>query len=304
VQSIQVQVNPKSLALRAYLDESGHSADPKLHYAGMAGFVAPADAWEEFEALWEAILRRLDVKEGLHMKNFAHSNGEFKGWSKDKREDLLGSLIGVITTIRPVPTGSVVSVEDFNSLTEDQRGCFKDPYYMAFQQCTRGACLQAVGHEPEKVAMVYAYQKEFGTTAPQGVFSVDQAGNAEKLWHVMKNETIYGRWMGAYSSSTPKELIPLQAADLLAYELTKEFENLLFRPSDKMRWGLRQILPIALADSVPLFHFCDRREMLRFIKESQMPCQVGVEEIADTTLQKNHARSRTMAWLERRLHEK
>jgi hypothetical protein len=195
-------------------------------------------------------------------------------------------------------------VEDFNSLTEIQRACFKDPYYMAFQQCTRGACLQAFGHEPEKVAMVYAYQKEFGAIAPLGVFSVDQAGNAEKLWHAMKNQTIYGRWMGSYSSSSAKELIPLQAADLLAYELTKEFENLLIRPSDKMRWGLRQILPIALAGKGPLFHFCDRREMLRFIKESQMPCQVGVEEIPDTTLQKLHTRSRTMAWLERRLHEK
>jgi hypothetical protein len=48
--------------------------------------------------------------------------------------------------------------------------------------------------------------------------------------------------MGAYSSSTPKNIVALQAADLFAYEITHEFENQLKRPHLGMRWPLKQIL--------------------------------------------------------------
>ena len=288
------------LALTAYMDESGHSVDPALHHAGMAGFVAPASEWEKVEEQWQPILDSFGLKAGFHMKNFAHFSGEYKGWKEAERRELYGALIGVITKIGPVPTGSVVSVQAFNSLSDGQRAAFMDPYYLAFQMCTRGACLQAYG-TTEKVAMVYAYQEEFGAIKPQEVYSVDQAGTAEKMWHWMKQTTDYGMWMGSYASSTPNELIPLQAADMLAYELIKEFENLLTRPNDKMRWGLRQMLP--LANHRPLFSFFDRPELLRFVKECGMPWQEGVEEVADVNIQRFFARRRTAAWMERRINE-
>ena len=186
------------LALTAYMDESGHSADPALHFAGMAGFIAPGLAWDEFEKSWSAILDQFGL-EWFHMNEFAHFEGPFEGWDEKRRRDLFGQLIGVIKKTRAIPTGAVVSVADFNSLSEGQRAAFRDPYFMAFQQCTRGACLQAYGYVGEKVSMVYAYQSEYGATDSKATVSVNQAGGAEQLWHVMKRSTVYRKWMGSYA---------------------------------------------------------------------------------------------------------
>lgn len=141
--------------------------------------------------------------------------------------------------------------------------------------------------QPEKVAMIYAYNQNTGTVPPQETYSIDQAGNAEQLWHVMRDSTDFGQWMGGYGSSTPKETVQLQAADLFAYELAKEFQNLITRPSDRMRWALRQILR---AVNFP-FHFIrllDRKELLRIIKESQWPDQTGTEELNNNQMVSAH----------------
>src|SRR5260370_13743015 len=167
------------------------------------------------------------------MKEFAHSQGQFKDWKgqEPRRKALLHALIAGIAHARPTPVGTIVSVEDFRGLSERQQSSLKDPYYVAFQRCTRGAASEAYDLDPpEQVAMVYSYNQEFGAIKATGPYSVDEAGLAEKLWRTMKKHTDFGQWMGSYASKTPSEVIPLQAADLFAYELAKEFQNLRTRP--------------------------------------------------------------------------
>jgi len=87
--------------------------------------------------------------------------------------------------------------------------------------------------------------------------------------------------MGPYASSTPTDTVPLQAADIIAYELSKDFENRIRRPNDRMRFGLRQILRMSNIP-LPMIRLFDRRELLRLIVEAGFPCQVGVEELENT----------------------
>ena len=54
--------------------------------------------------------------------------------------------------------------------------------------------------------------------------------------------TIDTSGMGTYSSALAKDVCGLQAADLLAYELTREFENSLQRPELAMRKSLKRLL--------------------------------------------------------------
>jgi hypothetical protein len=290
--------------LTSYMDESGHSSDPVSHYAAMAGFVGEFEILSVAGEVWDRVIRHepFCLKGAFHMKDFAHFAGEFEGWSEDKRRSLFGHLVEILTLISPaiVPVGVVVSVEDFNSLEEDQRKAFQDPYYMAFQLCTRGAAIVGIGDKPEKVAMVYSYNQERGAIQSPESYSVNQFGMAEKLWHEMKRLTTYGQWMGAYSSSTPGELAQLQMADLFAYELTKEFENLRARPNDAMRWGLRQILGHANPETA-LLRLLDRREMLRIIKENQFPCQTGTQEVEDVDAQMEFSRRQTAEWIRKRV---
>ena len=80
------------MVLTGYFDETGHADDPVLHFAGMAGFVAPYGAWVNFEAEWKDTLKNALLPEPSHMKDFAHSTGQFKGWKgkEEKRRMLFG----------------------------------------------------------------------------------------------------------------------------------------------------------------------------------------------------------------------
>jgi hypothetical protein len=170
---------PENLA--SYADETGHPDDPNLEYVGMAGFVAPYGAWEIFAGGWQDLLRNAGLREPFHMVDFAHSRGQFESrkGKEEMREAFLGRALNLIVETRATPFGAIVSLSSFRSLTHQQQTNSLDPYYLAFQNCTRGAVVEALSEEPEeKVAMVYAYQSEYGT---------NNGGRAEQLWHDEKD---------------------------------------------------------------------------------------------------------------------
>lgn len=260
------------MTLTAYFDESGHSKDPKSRFCGMGGLIANSAAWDRLSEVWRAALADAGLSGPFHMRHFAHRRGEFKGWTEEKRQSLFGKLVDVIIEIDAVPTGCVISLDDFNGAPPRLQTFFKGPYFMAFQMATRGAALQALPKEfpfePQIVDMVFAEQKEFGAISCGTEGQERQAGNARQLWLAMKKMTDYGQWMGRFSTDSPENSPPLQAADLFAYELTKEFENLVKRPDDDMRWALRRILTPTRERPKQLIQFYDSHEMLRVYLEA------------------------------------
>jgi len=257
------------------MDETGHGDDPKLHFAGMAGFVAPLGHWTIFEERWKGALKNAGLVEPFHMREFAHSTGQFESWKgkEELRQLFLGYLLKTIQETQADPVGAIVSINDFHNLTSSQQSSFGgDPYYIAFQKCTRGAASSALFEaKEEQVAMVFAFQSEF-------------KGRAEQLWYAMKKspkvESIIAERMGSYASSTPAKMCQLQAADLFAYELLKEFENQITRPGDKMRYGMRQILKMEQSD-LPRIILMDRVELLRTVREAGFKDQTGTEELGN-----------------------
>lgn len=258
--------------LTAYFDESGHSKDPKLRFCGMGGLIADSSAWETLSDIWRAALKDAGVTGPFHMRHYAHRRGEFKGWTEERRQALFGRLVDAIVTIDAVPTGCVVSLDDFNAAPDFLKKFYREPYFMAFQMVTRGAALQAlpktIPFEPETVAMVFAEQLEYGATTSGSEAQERQAGAAQQLWIAMKNMTTYGQWMSSFSTDSPDKVPALQAADLFAYELTKEFENLVNRPEDDMRWALRRILKTTPESGRNLLQFYDSHEMVRTFIEA------------------------------------
>jgi hypothetical protein len=227
------------LKLTGYVDESGHSKDPKCRFIGVGGFVAAASKWERFGASWQSALDAFLAGQPFHMREFVRMppRGPYAGWDESKRRALLTQLVAAIKESEARPVASVVFLDDYERLTAEHRAMIRDPYYMAFQEVTKNISLAAIPKEypfvPEAVSMVYAYQEEFGATPK---------GRAEQLWQTIKKNFMWGQWMGAYRSASPSELLPLQAADLFIYELTREFENWIRRPNEGMRWALKQIL--------------------------------------------------------------
>jgi hypothetical protein len=173
--------------------------------------------------------------------------GPYVGWDEAKRRDFFKRLVDAVIISEARLIGCVVSMIAFKKLHPSHQALFKDPYYLSFQQVTHGCRISGMTlteelFSGEAVAMVYAYQEEFGAVE-SGSANPRQQGRAESLWHAMKAQrSPLSKFMGTYASSLADDVAALQAADLFAYEITKEFENRLSRPGDDMRWGLRQLL--------------------------------------------------------------
>ena len=247
--------------LKAYLDESGHSSDPRCHFVGMGALVATSEKWEEFTVAWKAALDEFIGGAPFHMKDYIciPPIGPYVGWDELKRQAFLKRLIDAIVISNAQFIGCVVSMEGFAKLLPEHQAVLLDPYYLSFQHVTHGCRISGMTLSEvelfagEQVAMIYAYQADFGTIE-SGRTDSQQQGRAEQLWHAMKAQVgPFSKFMGSYASALAADVAALQAADLFAYEITKEFENRLNRPNDKMRWGLRQLF--ANSDQQPLIIF-------------------------------------------------
>lgn len=228
--------------LAAYVDESGHSKDPKCRFVGLAGFVANAAQWDLFQGQWRAALDEFNDGEEFHAKEFYRRSEQSKyaGWSQEKKDDFIARLTGSLVAAEAKAVGCVVSL-DYERLEARHRRATVDPYYMAFQEVTKGLALSDApimndDFKIDPVSMIYAYQREYGAT---------DAGRAMQLWNIMKSHPekfVWAEWMGSYTSAFPRDVLPLQAADLFAYELTREFEAWATPSPRAMRKSLKDIV--------------------------------------------------------------
>jgi hypothetical protein len=98
-----------------YLDASGHPDDTNV--LAVAGFIAHAGQWVLFEQRWKKVLTKFGVS-SLHMKDFAHSTGEFKTWKNDesKRRTFLSALIRIIKRTARHSFASSLYLPDYRAI--------------------------------------------------------------------------------------------------------------------------------------------------------------------------------------------
>lgn len=221
--------------LKAYIDESGDTADKVCNFVGLGGIAATEESWTTFETAWGDALNEFIGGQPFHMKDYVcvPGYGVYKGWNEVKRRNFMGRLISAILDIKPRFVGCIVSIPDFHALPQVLKQSLRDPYYVGFQEVTRGLSIIAKVDNAHPIAMVYAIHEKFGAT---------EAGMAQQLWATMKSQSEFGAWMGHYSIDFSANSYALQAADLFVYELTKEFETICGNSGRKMRWPLKQII--------------------------------------------------------------
>lgn len=235
------------LMLSAYMDETGHAADERQKYVGIAGLMAPAANWERFERKWKEALALPYI--GLpyfHMKDFANRKKFYVGWSEEKRRKVLGKLLTVIETAHPLPVGSIVPLKYWRALAPEYKTVFMDPYFLCFQG-NMSACTSFldVGRAPqeERVALVFSEQVEF-------------RHKALKFYERAKDMAIFTRRMARPPSfGDMRELVQLQAADVVAYEMYKEFERREERPDSSPRFGYQRLVKMADRQGFPRPNF-------------------------------------------------
>ena len=210
----------------AYLDDSG-SPDDTLAVV-VAGFVASDEQWERFERNWNATLKQFGVPL-FHMREFAHSVGafyKFKG-NREDREWLLRQLLSHIKLRVRHSCGHAVIMNDFRKVSSSHAMEAIDitPYSLCGRTC---------------LASVSAWAKRWGIAESQirYVFEDGSRGKGTLEQRILRDKGITPEFKKKHES------IPLQAADLFAYELLAGNRAIFERGVDSfdaLRYPIRQL---------------------------------------------------------------
>ena len=200
--------------LTAYADESGHSKHPNCNFVALAGFVGSKSEWDSFGRDWKSATDKYIAGSELHMKNFGRGK-LYAGWSETERENFMNLLVAAIVDSGVHGVACAVSLSAFSELSAKHQAAVVDPYYMAFQEVTKGLALRGAPVESpdlkvDPVAMVYAYQREYGATPAgcQGRSKTLPVGRSKSRpingCEVVEYSWEKGRWSVAEAALLPR----------------------------------------------------------------------------------------------------
>lgn len=204
-----------------YLDESGeHGEGGKLARLTVAGGIADADAWNAFNAQWHTMLNEFGVPE-FHMAKFEawQRPFEFKlpngKRDSDKHNRLLNTALDLIIKY-------VAEIVGFVAEPGAGKPSFDDAYEANIAKAVKEAAIDT-RHRGEQVTMVFARHRDFSPERIRRFF---------RLWDDGDGRITFG------GVAHPIDRPPLQAADLIAYELSRWGRQ--NRPEDD-RYPLRRL---------------------------------------------------------------
>jgi len=190
----------------AYFDESGtHAGSPVV---AVAGFISTIERWRIVEKEWRTVLRmyKLDY---FHMTDFENRRGPYQGWADGQRQTVIKRLLGIIKRYVLSGFSAAVVTADYDRLSIDEQSRLVDPYTVCAFWCIRdvGGWLAELGRD-DRVAHVF----ERGI---RGAPRISEAfGRASDV-------ALHEYRFGTLHFADKRSLVPLQAADILAYEVWK-----------------------------------------------------------------------------------
>ena len=239
----------------AYVDESG--TDDANDYIVAAGLLSDAARCDRFNVRWREILRESDVPYS-HMKEYAHSRGPFVKWKSDtkefepERQKFLGNLCAAAKDFSLYSFGFIMKKADYEAhVPMELRDHMGIPYTMLARYCIVRLGVWADNeHHNEPVNLIFERgQPEHTVRVQHRILEAhDEARKAHRLGLLS-----FGN---KYDKQCPeKSILPLQGADLIAYELLKGWKDLKAKRSAAPRYPLQQLQmiphdwnPITVAD--------------------------------------------------------
>jgi Protein of unknown function (DUF3800) len=186
--------------LWAYFDESGeHDRETgHLRQLTVGGWIAPRDAWMKFDDQWERALKWAEIPM-FHMANFEAYRGPFSGWTEQKHREVLNVLLKIIGENVKDGLGFTNRV-----IKSDLRQYFSDTYENNLVDCLMHVANRSAYTYGDQVSVVFAKHDDYRKQRIQKIFDFMNYGDAR---------------LGTLAVSDPIKVLPLQAADILAYEL-------------------------------------------------------------------------------------
>ncbi len=212
--------------MRVYLDESGIHDGADI--CAIAGYFGDQLAWEEFEGEWRSTLKEFGVPE-FHAKCF---------WARDKKGQrvspytelddarasmFINRLLGTIKDCRIYPVGAAVVGNEWRSLSENERryltgaeiknrkfgtsGAPSKSYFLPFLQAVQRVARYCRNNE--KAHFFFGLDRTFSDYA------------CSCYQDILRLGTGWSSSLGPIQFPRSIDVTPLQASDLLAYQIYK-----------------------------------------------------------------------------------
>ena len=209
--------------LQAYIDDSKRSDGDRRLY--LAGYVNTVDRWLAFNEDWREALSEGKSIRYFKMRECQSCRGEFKGWGRLDREIKRFSLANVIRKHDPWSIHVSVSTRSIERLYQN---CvpfgFQDPYMMLFiAMAIQIAQIQNFRADKSTVDLIFDQQSQI----ERSVAALYQ-GLKE-----MQSDDLRARMGGMPLFRSDLEVLPLQAADMLAWHVRRETRDGEFRPRSR-----------------------------------------------------------------------
>ena len=197
--------------LAGYFDDSGtHDGSPSVV---VAGGVASVQQWIKLSREWQAAIAPWNLKRAyFHMADFVSSVGDYHGWAAPMKAERLSKLVRIIRKHVRLLVGNAVRSNEFDeAIKEHPNKKIGTAYrFCAFLIFPAVDAWRRQSPRREPVAFIFEagnklmneYGKIFG-----------EIGEYEYL------RKKYG--VGSATQGTKRDMLPLQAADVIAYATYK-----------------------------------------------------------------------------------
>lgn len=201
--------------LQAYADDSAsEGGDQRLF---VAGYLNHADAWARFSEAWDDELRSSPSIRYLKMVEAANLRGEFRGWSVARKDEKLGGLARVARHFKPLSFEVSVSRADYYRFVKPAapRGLGNPHFVCCFG--VMAAVSRYVATDRNRASIDFMFDEQSGVSADLAVFFDDMKRSLPRRAQRVIN--------GSPTFRDDKAVLPLQAADMLAWHVRREHEN-------------------------------------------------------------------------------
>lgn len=224
------------MRLWGYFDASGTQKNPdgQGRYSpavAVSGYIATPKQWSNFQKEWEIVMDIAGIPY-FHMTDFVARVKEYKGWTQEKRDQIIQALIAVIQRNVMYGIGALVLLSDYREVinTEFRQAVVGQPFTFCSKMCLFAAAQWAerIGYK-DNIRYVF----DDGDQHKQDILKAHtHACTDEEL------STFYRFSTGSLTFGHKDKVTPIQAADILAYEMYKEMYRNVY-PSEPKRYTRR-----------------------------------------------------------------
>lgn len=203
--------NGDAAVLEMYMDESGtHDGSPTVV---VAGYLGRPEVWRDWTAKWTHALGPIKVYHAVDAQNLT---GEFEGWTSDQVAALVKRLLPITAGAEIAATAVALDLRVFEAALKDRddlKELFGTPYI---------ACLQWAMQSILNMAFAVGSREQIAFIHENN----DYHAQAYECFSWIMSNAHRGGNIISLTFGTKKDYVPLQAADILAYEANKRLRKL------------------------------------------------------------------------------